>query len=225
MKKSIIYLIAFVFSSTAFAQNGATRKLEKFTAISVSEGIDVNLIKGNTHKAVITVNKIDLEDVLTEVSGSTLKIHLDGSNHHNTNVSIDVTFVSLERVKGSSAADITSSSVIEASNFEVKASSAADIKLELKVSSLEVNASSAADITLSGTADSQSVDISSAADYKAFELKSKTATISASSAADARVNVSESLDASASSGGSVKYKGNPDKLRERSSSGGDVDNY
>lgn len=225
MKKLLVYSILLLFSSAAIAQSGATRKLEKFTSISVSEGIDVNLIKGSSHQAKITVKNVDLEDVLTEVSGSSLKIHLDGNNHNDVNVTIDVTFVSLESVKASSAADVKSSSVIEADNFKVSASSAADVILELKVNTLDVEASSAADITLSGTANSQTVDLSSASDYKAFELKSKTADVSASSAADAKVYASVSLEASASSGASVKYKGNPDKLRERSSSGGDVREY
>ncbi len=225
MKKTFVYLIVFVISTSVFAQTGATRKLDKFTSISVSEGIDVNLTKGSSYKAEITAKNIDLEDILTEVSGSTLKIHLDGNNHNNVNVTIEVTFVSLESVRASSAADVNSSSVIEANDFKVKASSAADVTLELKVNTLEVDASSAADITLSGTAGSQTVSVSSASEYNAFELKSKTADVSASSAADAKVSVSENLEASASSGASIKYKGNPDKLRERSSSGGDVRDY
>lgn len=225
MKKSLIYLILLVFSSAAFAQSSATRKLEKFTAISVSEGINLNLVKGNSYQAKITVKNIDLEDVLMEVSGSTLKIHLEGNSHHNIDVTIELTFVTLESIRASSAADVTSKSVIVASDFKIKASSAADIVLELKVNTLEVDASSAADIELSGTANSQTVDLSSAADYKAFDLKSKSANVSVSSAADAMVNVSEKLEASASSGGSIKYKGNPEKIRERSSSGGDVREY
>ncbi len=220
-----MYSILLMCSISVFAQNKDARKLQKFTSISVAEGINVTLIKGNSYEAKITARNIDLEEILTEVSGGNLKIHLDGNNHNNIDVSIDVTFVTLEAVKASSAADVRSNSVIEASNFRVRASSAADITLEIKVETLEVAASSAADIILSGSTDSQKVDISSASDYKAFDLKSKTADISASSAADARVYVSESLEASASSGASIKYKGNPDKIRERSSSGGDVREY
>ncbi len=225
MKKVAIYASLLLLGFSAVAQNTDKRKLDKFTTISVSEGIDVRLIKGSTYEAEITARNIDLDEILTEVSGGHLKVHLEGNNHNNVNVSIDVTFVSLEGIYASSAADIKSSSVIEASNLKIKASSAADIDLEIKVSTLDVSASSAADVVLSGTADSQDVDISSASDYKAFDLKSKVADVSASSAADARVTVSESLDAHASSGASIKYKGSPDKLRERSSSGGDVREY
>ncbi len=220
-----MYAILLMCSTSVFAQNKDARKLDKFTTISVAEGIDVNLIKGNTYEAKITAHNIDFKEILTEVSDGKLKVHLDGNNHNNIDVSIDITFVSLEGVYASSAANIKSSSVIVASSLKIKASSAADINLEVKVGTLKVSASSAADVVLSGTADSQNVDISSASDYKAFDLKSKTAEVSASSAADARVYASESLDASASSGASIKYKGNPDKLRERSSSGGDVRDY
>jgi len=225
MKRSIMYAILLMLSTSVFAQNKDARKLERFTTISVSEGIEVTLIKGSAYKVKINAHNIDLEDILTEVSGSDLKVHLNGNNHNNIDVSIDVTFVSLVGIYASSAADIKSSSVIEANSLKIRASSAADIDLEVKVGTLKVSASSAADVVLSGTADSQNVDISSASDYKAFDLKSKTAEVSASSAADARVYASESLDASASSGASIKYKGNPDKLRERSSSGGDVKEY
>jgi len=225
MKKVAIYAALLLLGFSAVAQNTDKRKLDKFTTISVSEGIDVRLIKGSTYEAKIIARNIDLDEILTEVSGGHLKVHLEGNNHNNINVSIDVTFVSLEGIYASSAADIKSSSVIEASNLKIKASSAADIDLEIKVSTLDVSASSAADIVLSGTTDSQTVDISSASDYKAFDLKSKVADVSASSAADARVTVSENLDAHASSGASVKYKGNPDKLKEHSSSGGDVREY
>lgn len=214
-----------VFGTSVFAQKTATRKLEKFTAISASEGIDVTLVKGSSYEAKITASGIEMEDVLTEVSGGRLKIHLDGGNHRNIDVNVEVTFVSLNEIKASSAADIKSSSVIEADMLEIDASSAADIDLKIKVKELHVDASSSADITLSGTADKQNIDISSAADYKAFELVSKEGDISASSAADANVNVTESLYASASSGASVRYKGNPDKVKEHSSSGGDVEQY
>lgn len=225
MKRIAVLLLITVLGTSVFAQKTATRKLDKFTSLSAAEGIDVDLVKGSSYQAVVTADGIDLEDVLTEVSGGKLKIHLDGNNHRNIDVSVEVTFVSLEAIRASSAADVKSKSVIEGDMLDIDASSAADIHLKVKVKELTVDASSSADIVLSGTADKQTVEVSSAADYKAFELVSKVADVSASSAADANVNVTDELDAHASSGASVRYKGNPDKVREHSSSGGDVDKY
>lgn len=225
MKKIVLVVLITVLGTSVFAQKTATRKLDKFTSISVAEGIDATLVKGSSYQAVVKASNIDMEDVLTEVSGGRLKVHLDGHNHRNIDVSVEVTFVSLNEVSGSSAADIKSSSVIEADVLEINGSSASDIHLKVKARELRVEVSSSADVVLSGSADKQIVEVSSAADYKAFDLVSKEADITASSAADANVNVTENLSAIASSGASVRYKGNPDKVRERSSSGGDIDNY
>ena len=225
MKKISILLLIIAFNAPVFGQNTEIRKLDAFTSLQVSEGIDINLIKGKSPQAKITVKGIDMKEVLTDVSGGELKIHLDGHSHNNVDVSIDLTYVMLESITASSAADVKSLSIIEASTFKIKASSAADITLNIKVKDLDVKGSSAADILLSGSVDKQTVDISSAADYKAFELISKFADISASSASDAKINVTEQLVANANSGASIKYKGNPDKIREHSSSGGDVEQY
>ena len=225
MKKIVLILLTLGFATSVFAQNTETRKLKSFTSLSVSEGIEVNLIKGSSTQAVITAKGMDLEEVLTEVSSGTLKIHLDGNNHNNVDVTIDLTYQTLESIRASSAAEVHSTSVIESNIFVIKASSAAEVMIKIKTKQLDVEASSAAEITVSGSADSQKVDVSSASEYKAFELISKVANVSASSAAEAKVNVSDELDASASSGAEVKYKGNPDKIREHSSSGGDVTQY
>ena len=59
-------------------------------------------------------------------------------------------------------------------------------------------------------------------DYGAFDLESEEARIDVSSAGDARVFVTKEIDADASSGGSVFYRGNPDKVYIDASSGGKV---
>jgi hypothetical protein len=46
--------------------------------------------------------------------------------------------------------------------------------------------------------------------------------VEASSAGSVKVSASEELDAHASSGGSIRYRGNPDKSVTNSSSGGSV---
>ena len=225
MKKIALSFLLTVFVTSVFAQKTTTRNLKKFTHIYVSEGINVHLIKGALHSAKITANGIDIEDILTEVSGVNLKIHLSGSMHRNVDVSIDLTYVDLEEVTASSAAEVKSTTVIEANVFKIEALSAADIELILKVNDLTVEASSAADVVVSGTTDNQTVNISSASEYKAFDLVSKVATISASSASSAKVQVTENLFANANSGASITYKGSPDKVKEKSLSGGDVEQY
>ncbi len=226
MKKTIVIYVTLLFSVLKlYAQEGSVRSLAPFTSISVAEGINVKLKAGTEPQAKITAHNIDLEDILTEVSGNRLKVHLEGNHHTNIKVTVEVTYTNLTSVKASSAASVVSMGIITADEFSVSASSAADINLTLEANKVTVDGSSAADIELAGTVKLQTVDLSSACDYKAYGLESKGAVVSVSSAADAHINVSESLDAHASSGGSIRYKGKPKKLYERTSSGGDIKQY
>ena len=222
---AVVAILCLSMGYTAYGQSKETRNLDNFTSVSVGEAINVVLVPGGVNKAELSVSGIDLDEVLTEVSGSRLKIHLDDGRHNNIDVDITLTYKSIERLKVSSAADVRTKGPIKADNFEVDVSSAGDADLDLAVGALDVDVSSSGDLNLTGTATSQEVDVSSAGSYDGSDLQSQEADVSASSAGSARVNVSKRIDASASSGGNVRYSGNPDKVRESASSGGNVREY
>jgi hypothetical protein len=125
-------------------------------------------------------------------------------------------------LKTSSAGDIIGETPVKGTNIELNASSAGDIKLEVYAKKLDVNISSSGDITLSGEAETLNVDLSSAGDLEAYNLQVKEADISASSAGDAKVNVSEKINARASSAGDISYRGNPKYVDASSSSAGGI---
>ncbi len=222
----VLFMITCVLSSTmVMSQSRETRNLSNFTSVSVGEAINVVLVPGNENKAELRVSGIDLDEVLTEVNSSRLKIHLESGRHNNIDVDITLTYKSIERLKVSSAADVSTKGPIKASNLEISVSSAGDADLELAVGVLEVAVSSSGDANFSGWVTSQNVEVSSAGSYDGSDLKCDEADVSASSAGSARISASKRVDASASSGGSVKYSGDPDKVRESSSSGGSIRSY
>ncbi|MEL6535330.1 MAG: head GIN domain-containing protein [Bacteroidota bacterium] len=225
----------------AQAQDTETRNLGSFSKVSAQEGIEVTLKKGNTNSAVITAKRIDLDEVLLDVNGSTLKIHLEGNRHNNVNVEVEVTFSGdLESIHSSSASSITCNDWLKASEFDVDVSSsgqidikveadeisvdgssAGSIDMEVKADEIEVDMSSAAGITLSGTANDLEVDGSSAGELRAFDLEAKDGDISLGSGSTAKVSVSDNMRVRVSSGGSVRYKGSP-RMDMSTSSGGTV---
>ena len=80
MKKSfLITLLGIVVAGVAIAQSEETRSLSSFSRVSAHEGVDVYLKEGNKEEARVVSDDIDLEDVLTDVRGDQLKIHLEGS--------------------------------------------------------------------------------------------------------------------------------------------------
>lgn len=245
MKKSfLITILGILIAGATFAQSEETRNLSSFSEISAHEGIDVFIRKGDKEEARIVSDSHDLDEVLTEVSGGRLKIHLEGNNHNNIDVEVYVTYKSIRAISSSSASSLTSEGIIDAggSDFDVDVSSAGDIdatienadevtidassagdaRLKLSCNEIEADVSSAGDIEVEGRARKQDVEVSSSGDYDGYGLESEEADASASSGGGIKVNVSKKLDARASSGGSIRYKGSPQYLDASSSSGGSV---
>ena len=128
----------------------------------------------------------------------------------------------IKSIRTTSAGDVIGESPINSDNLEFSASSAGDIKLEVKSKDLDVDISSSGDITLRGETDMLRADLSSAGDLNAYELQTREADISVSSAGDADINVSERINARASSAGDINYKGDPKYVDAHSSSAGGI---
>ena len=103
MKNLFTFAIAAFLSFSVFAQSGTNRSLSPFTEVSVQEGIEAILSKGTKESARIEADGIDIEDVITEVSGGVLKMELEGDNHRNVEVTIYVTYVELEGLRSARA--------------------------------------------------------------------------------------------------------------------------
>ncbi|RLD24589.1 MAG: hypothetical protein DRI71_02140 [Bacteroidetes bacterium] len=217
---SILFLIAIVSFSTALAQSVETRSLGSFSKISVGEAITLILVPGSKNEAKIKAENIDLEDVETDVNGSRLKIGLSGSRHRNIDVTITLTYKSIEAINVSSAADVVTKGTIKAEFLDISVSSAGDADLDINAKEIDVNVSSAGTLSLSGKCLSQRVEVSSAGEYHGYDLVSEEVYAKASSAGSVRVNATKKVDAKASSAGSVKYKGDPAKVYINSNSGG-----
>ncbi len=222
MKKALLITILSIISIGVFAQEREERKLSSFDKIKSSQAIDVYIKPGSEEKVVVVVDRIDLDDVLTEVSGGKLSIRLSKGNYRNIDVKVYVTYKNLNGVSASSASNITGEGTLKTDRLKIGVSSAASIELRIDCEDLNVSASSSGDMELEGRARSIYAKASSAGEIDAYDLVAENADLGASSAGDIRLTVNKSIDAHASSGGSIRYKGNPDKSNTNSSSGGSV---
>jgi hypothetical protein len=106
--------------------------------------------------------------------------------------------------------------------LEVSASSAANVEINVDAGSIRASASSAGEVELDGKAESFEGDASSAGEIDAYDLVAKRVEVDASSAGSIKITATDELDARASSGGSIRYRGNPNKSITNSTSGGSV---
>ncbi len=198
------------------------RNVRGFDAIKASQAIDVYLKPGTKESVRVEARGIDLDEVLTEVSGGRLKIYLDDGRHRNHSVKVYVTFVKLEDISASSAATVISNGTIKGDKLDLSVSSAADIEIDVDVVDIDASASSAGDIELSGRTKFINASASSAGGVDAYDLEAKQVRARASSGGGVKVYATVEMDARASSGGSIRYRGNPARSQTDSSSGGSV---
>jgi hypothetical protein len=223
MKKFLVPVLFLGLSlHTLLAQQTVTRNIGSFTGVKAAEGIDVYLKKGNKESVRVETDGINPDQVITEVSGNYLKIHMRDGRRGKIEVKVYVEYVSIERLSVSSAATLFAEGTIHSKTMEMNASSAGDMKVTIEAETVRISASSAGEIQVKGKATSVTADASSAGEVDAYDLQAQNVVADASSAGSVQVSVTESLTAQASSGGDVRYRGSPDKSITNSSSGGSV---
>lgn len=232
-KATILNILLLVFLTSSVWAVGSlereVRDLDRFSSLSVATGIQLTLVKGNSHKAEIEAENIDIEEIVTKIDENRLIVKVKSNKwgmnwwkNRKRKVNVTLTYTELDKVSASSGARVVSDDIVSSSSLEFDASSGASINLEIDGGDVEADASSGSSIKLSGECESLAADVSSGANIKASDLEANRVDSSASSGGTARVWAKEGLYARASSGGSVKYKGNPESLDKKKSSGGSV---
>ena len=222
--KNLLLGVLLISSLSLFAQQSEVRKVGPFKGVKVSQAIDLYLKKGDKESVKVVVTGSDLADVVTEVEGTTLRVKMRDTRGFFSKVDakVYVTYVELEKISASSASSVFSEGVIKTNSIDIGVSSAANVELSLDAGSVMVDVSSAGEAVLEGKAPRVEVEVSSGGEVDAYKLESEIVKASASSGGDAKISVSKDLEAHASSGADIRYRGNPSRTNTHSSSGGSV---
>ncbi|WP_438976652.1 head GIN domain-containing protein [Polaribacter sp.] len=195
---------------------------QKFTKIKVSTGLDLYLSQGTKNKVTLEADENLHDIIITEVNDGVLKIYSEKNIWQAKARKVYVTVKNLEGLTATSGSDVYTEDVLKVETIKVSATSGADIRIALDADTVETSATSGSDIRISGTANNHTSRANSGASIEAYKLISKNATVHVSSGADINIYASESINAKASSGGDIDFKGNPREINKKSSSGGSV---
>lgn len=220
--KNLLTIACVCFHALSYAQETETRNIGSFSGVKAAEGVSVYLKRGDKESARVEVSETSLTSVITEISGSYLKVHMKDGNYRNANAKVYVTYVHIDKLSASSAGGIYTDTPIKSNNIEINASSAGTVELELEAGMVEVNASSAGDVELKGKAQTLRVYVSSAGEVDTYDLKAENVNVNVSTGGTAKVSVIQSLQAHAGTGGSIRYRGNPGRATTNSTTGGSV---
>jgi len=195
---------------------------EDFTAIRTSTGLDVNITQENQNTVIVEADENLQNLIVTEVENGVLKIYSEKNIWSAKSKKVHVSIKTLNSLKASSGSDVRTVKKIQSEEISIGASSGASVRMTVVANSIATNTSSGATIRVSGSADNHAAKASSGSSIKAYDLISKNVIVNVSSGANIDIHASEKIEARASSGGDIDYKGTPKKVLRRSSSGGSI---
>lgn len=219
--KILLAILCTVLSLSLFAQSNTIndpkavpRTLNgSFTAISVTDGIDLYLSSGSTESIAVSFSEAKFEEKFkTVVDNGVLKIYYESEGMNwGTNkkrqLKAYVSFKTLEKLTASGGASVKLTSNADFNKLNMKVTSGARFEGRLKATELDIDQNSGSFVEISGSTDKLTIDISSGADFKGYELSSTYCDAKATSGGTARITIEKELNAKANSGGSVHYKG------------------
>ena len=221
--KKLVFICLFLISFLAVAQTTLTKKLGDFSTVKVYNGIDLELVKSDENKIIVTGEKTD--KVSIKYKNNTLKIALTfPETTADGKVKITLYYTSLlETIDANEGATITGKK-IEQSQIEIKAQEGAFINMVVDVKHLMVKSVSGAVIKLSGTTKNQTVEANLGGIYHGYNLAvSDLNFVRAGSGSKVEVQAGETLDAKVSFGGSIFYKGTPEVFKDKKVIGGVIE--
>ncbi|NCI46892.1 head GIN domain-containing protein [Sediminibacterium soli] len=205
--------------------NAEPRMVFGYSAIEVSGAIDLYLSQGTEEGIAVSASSDEIRQrIKTELRGNTLQIYFDSKGLNwkawgNHKMKAYVTFKTLSRLEASGACNVRATERIRQPELSIELSGASDFTGELAIGKLRIDASGASNAKLSGSAENLAIIASGACNLKAYDLTAIMCKTDASGASNIRISVEKELNAQASGGSTVYFKGNG-LIRDISTSGG-----
>lgn len=203
------------------AQKSIEKSIGDFNELKVYDLIEVELIKSNENKAIITGS--NTEDVVINNKNGTLKIKMNiGKIFDGTNTKVTLHYKALDIIDANEGAKIYSTDVIKQFEISLKAQEGSSIQVPLDVSYTNIKAVSGGSIKTKGISKSQNVSLLTGGLYRGEELETNKTDVSINAAGEAHVKASKLVNAKVRAGGDVYVYGNPETINENTAFGGRI---
>jgi hypothetical protein len=211
-----------LFSGAIYAQMEITQELEKFTEIKAFDRIEVQLVKSNGNKVVITGD--DREEVSIVNKDGLLKIRMElGNNLEGGDILVKVYFTEeLTLLDSNEDARITSEETLTVPELRVAVQEAGKVSLKINVGKLDVKSTSGGEVVLSGNAKSQEVLANAGGKVYNEKLITGETTVTVNAGGRADINASEKVIAKVRAGGTITIFGNPKQVDKNKVFGGKI---
>lgn len=219
--KQLLYAICLLTINAVFAQNPLEKEVGDFNEVKVFDLIEVNLVKSNENKVVITGD--DVEDVEIINNDGKLKIRMKFDKIFNGDRTfVEVRYTQLNIIDGNEGAFISSNELIKQDYIELKAQEGAKLKIGLDVNRVDIRAVTGGIIETSGKANSQDITLNTGGIYSGQSFETQNTTVSIKAAGEADVFASKTVNAKVRAGGDINIYGSPDTITKDTALGGRI---
>lgn len=223
MIKIFLLAVPFILGSFAgYSQDSLNRALPPFTALQVNDKMIVHLIRADKESVTIKADGIDPQQIQTKVENNTLIIGFPGIDYQKQKVTINLYFRVIREMDIRNDADVITTSLFKADSLSVILKYGGSLYLEADLGYLKSNVTGGGLLTAEGYATRQDIFVSSRSTVSAFELESEIIRIEATSGGKAKLSVDTQLDAKATTGSYISYKGEPAKKNISATPGSEV---
>ncbi len=202
-----------------------TRELTAdFDRIKVSRGIDVILIQSNTESLKVEADQ-NLHSVITtefDEDKNMLRISANENIKSSSSKKVILSIKDLSSIATTSGSNVHSETGLSTDRLTISSTSGSYVNLDVDTNTLKINSTSGAGVKISGTTENLNVASTSGSYIRANNLVAQTTSVSATSGASISITTKKELKASATSGASIKYQGNPEKVNKNSGVSGSI---
>lgn len=187
-----------------------------FDAVSVFGNFEVILEAGEEEKATIYAGNVPEDKVNVFVKNGTLKIQMSTSKQfNNEEVKVVISYKTLRKVRATAGARIYSREAIIGDQLYMKAASGGRIECDIQVEALEASVGEGGVIEVEGFAKSQRLGANTGGRFDGFRLEGERVYAKAGTGGSIVATATQSIDASANTGGKIEYRGNPKEKNAR----------
>lgn len=220
MKKGTL-VIALVIGFVINAQETLEKTIGEFTTVKVYDLINLNMIKSDENKVVITgKNRNDIE--LLNNNGK-LKIRMNIEESYDGNDTVVVLYyTSVDVIDANEGAKVVVEDPLEQFEIDLKTQEGAEITAKLKTTYANFRAVTGGIINVTGSSKNQDISIYTAGIFNGKDFVTEQTEVSINAAGEAYVNASLNVDVRIKAGGDVYIYGNPKRVDESRVLGGRI---
>ena len=216
-----IVLLILSFSALFNAQAQVEKKLGEFHELKVYDLIDVQLVKSDENRIVLTGK--NTQDVVIVNKNGVLKIRMNIEKSFDGNkTKATLYYTNIDVIDANEGSSIYSDDLIKQFDFKLNAQEGGIIKVNLETTYLDVKSVTGGIIETKGTVKKQNIKMNTGGIYKAENLKTEETEVTIVAAGEAYVNASKLMDIKIRVGGDVYIYGNPEKVNESKAIGGRI---